>query len=336
MRRLIETDPLLEEKIRKVILKRKYKDFQHFAIVALENQALAEITDENPWITEGHQEVPSISHWSENQLIQINNKSNIMTLKAPDETEVVGQILWGQYYRFLPVKLATRVLANLSDQKLPKLYDFFDACTAEALKIRPMLVKIDKKERIEQGEKLSASFPTNEDKSMKRFANQYLMYVRSSDGKLDGMMPCLKFANMTVEDNNIRIGLTKFGLEFSRLQNPILDNTGTQALSQEEKEFLFNNIADNLPKEYEHMMTAISAISSGINSRDELNQTLSKFYSKHHNGDEWSEAVVNTMRSGLFSRMTELGVINREKKGRNVIYDLSDEGKRYLGGLRVA
>ena len=336
LRRLIETDALLEEKIRRAILKRKYKDFQHFAIIALENQALAEMTDENPWMPEEHQENLSTYNLAENQLTKINNKSTIITLPSPAETELVSQILWGQYYRFLPVKLATRVLSNLSEKKMPRLYDFLDACTAEALKLRPALVKIDKKERIEHGERLSASFPTNEDKSMKRFAHQYLVYIRGSDGKLDGMMPSLRFANITVEDNVVSIGLTKFGLDFSRIVNPTLDNTGTQPLSQEEKEFLFNHIADNLPKEYEHMMTSVSAISSGINSRDELNQTLSKFYSKYHSGDEWSEAVVNTMRSGLFSRMTELGIITRDKKGRNVTYDLSDEGKSHLGGLQVA
>lgn len=335
MRRLVEVDQTLEEKIRKVVLKRKYRDFQHFVTIALENQILAELTDDNPWVDEKISEIQASPSWSEHQLIQTTDKT-VMTLNLPGEAELVGKILWGQYYRFLPVKLAVRVLNNISEQQFPKLYDFWDTCTAEALKLRPSLSKIDQKERTEHGEKLSASFPTNEDKSMKRFAHQYLMYVRSSDGKLDGMMPSLKFVNIKVDNNTVRIGLTKAGLDFSRIKNPILDSTGTQALSQEEKDFLLNHIADNLPKEYEHMMTAISALDSGINSRDELNQTLSKFYSKYYGGDEWSDAVVNTMRSGLFSRMTELGIISREKKGRNVIYELSDDGKRYLGGLQVA
>lgn len=336
MRRLVEIDQALEEKIRKVILKRKYRDFQHFVSTSLENQILAESTDENPWTIEKTSEISVTSNRSENRLIPANNKTSVMTLDFPDKAELVGQILWGQYYRFLPVKLAVRVLSNISEQSLPRLYDFLDICTAEALKLRPTLVKIDQKERIEHGEKLSASFPTNEDKSMKRFANQYLMYIRSSDGKLDGMMPSLKFANVTIDNGVLKVGLTKAGLDFSRIENPILDNTGTQPFSQEEKDFMINHIADNVPKEYEHVMTAISALNSGINSRDELNQSLSKFYSKHYGGDEWSEAVVNTMRSGLFSRMTELGIITREKKGRNVIYSLSEDGKRYLGGLQIA
>ena len=68
-------------------------------------------------------------------------------------------------------------------------------------------------------------------------------------------------------------------------------------------------------------------------TRDELNAALKRYYSQYHKGSEWSDTVVNTMRSGLFSRLNELGLVRREKLGKNIRYHITEEGKKYLQNL---
>ena len=81
------------------------------------------------------------------------------------------------------------------------------------------------------------------------------------------------------------------------------------------------------------MTIALKAIEDGKKTRDELNAALKRYYSQYHKGSEWSDTVVNTMRSGLFSRLNELGLVRREKLGKNIRYHITEEGKKYLQNL---
>jgi hypothetical protein len=60
------------------------------------------------------------------------------------------------------------------------------------------------------------------------------------------------------------------------------------------------------------MAIALKAIEDGKKTRDEQNSALKDYYSQYQKGSEWSDTVVNTMRSGLFSRLNELGLMRRE------------------------
>jgi hypothetical protein len=149
-----------------------------------------------------------------------------------------------------------------------------------------------------------------------------------------GMMPELKLINVKSDGEGIaRIGLTNFGSQFAVLQNPAIDLTKPESLSSDEIDFLLNHIADNLPAEFEHMTVALKAIEDGKKTRDELNTALKGYYSQYHKGSEWSDTVVNTMRSGLFSRLNELGLVRREKLGKYIRYHITDAGKKYVQSL---
>jgi predicted transcriptional regulator len=39
------------------------------------------------------------------------------------------------------------------------------------------------------------------------------------------------------------------------------------------------------------------------------------------------------MRSGLFSRLNELGLVRREKHGKYIRYHITDVGKRYIQSI---
>jgi hypothetical protein len=146
-----------------------------------------------------------------------------------------------------------------------------------------------------------------------------------------GMMPELKLINIISDESMVvRIGLTKFGSQFALLQNPAIDLTKPESLSNEEIDFLVNHIADNLPAEFEHMTIALNAIKNGKKTRDELNPILKEYYVNYHKGTQWSDTVVNTMRSGLMGRLNELGLVRRQKHGKNLSYHITDIGEKYL------
>lgn len=168
---------------------------------------------------------------------------------------------------------------------------------------------------------------------MKRFATQYLIYVRVISSRLDGFLPSLKMVNILEEDEGTvtKIGLTDFGNEFAKLKNPIMDDSGVTALSQDEKKFITDHILKNLPNESLHIAHTLNLIKTGTDSRMELNKKLRKFYNKNFpNYVNWSDAVVNTMRAGLLGRIYELGLLGKKKEGKKVQYSVSDDGTRFL------
>jgi hypothetical protein len=347
LRRILDIDPQLELKIEGIIRMKGFSDFHHFATVALENQVAWETGD----ITG-----KGVTHALDLQISQLNKAvppgnevldatltANEKLLRMPSQMpelshlpipENANNILWGQYYRFLPVKVGVRVLLNMYTEHLPELRDFTEKVTKVALPLRHQFAKMDRMDRRSFGELLSATFPTNDEKSVKRFVNQYILHLRTSDMTLLGMMPELKLINVISDENGIaKIGLTNFGSQFALLQNPAIDLTKPESLSGDEIDFLLNHIADNLPAEFEHMTIALKAIENGKKTRDELNAALKGYYLRYHKGSEWSDTVVNTMRSGLFSRLNELGLVRREKHGKYIRYHITDVGKKYIQSL---
>ena len=347
LRRILDIDPQLELKIQEIIRAKGFPDFHHFATVALENQVAWEtgditgngvtntldlqISQLNKAVPPGNEALEAALTANENLLRMPSQEPKLSHLPLPENAD---SILWGQYYRFLPVKVGVRVLLNMYTEHFPELRDFTEKVTNVALTLRHQLAKLDRMDRRSFGELLSATFPTNDEKSVNRFVNQYMLHLRTSDMTLLGMMPELKLINVKSDGEGIaRIGLTNFGSQFALLQNPAIDLTKPESLSGDEINFLLNHIADNLPAEFEHMTIALKAIEDGKKTRDDLNAALKGYYSHYHKGSEWSYTVVNTMRSGLFSRLNELGLVKREKHGKYIRYHITDHGKKYVQSI---
>jgi hypothetical protein len=347
LRRILDIDPQLELKIEGIIRAKGFRDFHHFVTVALENQVAWEtgditgngvpntldlqISQLNKAVPPGNEALEAALTANENLLRMPSQEPKLSHLPLPENAD---RILWGQYYRFLPVKVGVRVLLNMYTEHFPELRDFTEKVTNVALTLRHQLAKLDRMDRRSFGELLSATFPTNDEKSVNRFVNQYMLHLRTSDMTLLGMMPELKLINVKSDGEGIaRIGLTNFGSQFALLQNPAIDLTKPESLSGEEINFLLNHIADNLPAEFEHMTIALKAIEDGKKTRDELNAALKGYYSQYHKGSEWSDTVVNTMRSGLFSRLNELGLVRREKHGKYIRYHITEAGEKYIQNI---
>lgn len=246
--------------------------------------------------------------------------SNVKTLPDISRDSVPRFPLWGQYYRFLPLKLVVRVLANLSIDEPPKLEIAREICVDIATKVGQTLKHSHKE--------LSTTFPEDSEKSKTRFANQYVGHVKSPNKLLVGMSEELLFINIMHD----RMGLTSHGITFAKLRNPVIDDGEfSQSLSEDESMFLIKHIMNNVKDEAEHILHLLKGLKETPLTRIELNKHMEIFYRRYYNGREpWSPQMIETMRAGLTSRAIELGLIGKEKKKSRVYYYITNKGLKVL------
>jgi hypothetical protein len=245
------------------------------------------------------------------------------SLKEPEEGMAW---IWGQTNKLFPVKVGVRVLYSLLDDGQWYSFDEFakEASDFASVLGRHLRSYEDRKGKL-RTEKISHGLPSgDEEKSRLRYRSHFLANIRG-DGKLDGAMCFYRFANiMTDEKGRVLIGITKPGMDFAKIINPVIDNEDyDSSLSDEEISFLIEHIFRNIKGEKNAFMWLLGKLSSGYTDRNEINKALQNDY-----GERWetSEAVINTQRAGLMARMDELGLIDKTRAGINVSYCLSEAG----------
>jgi hypothetical protein len=361
-KRIIDISPELERKIWAKIKVGAYSSFDHLVSISLENQLLADEGGQGAWgLGAPLERTPSleVEVVPREQGARVRSRKSggrpeertlppkklggpwaappsVVTVPEPADDRLMGGVLWGQFYRFLPTKSALRVLASSSTKSQPSFALFKIEATAEAEQVGSALLEMDQSLGRKFGERLSTSFPAADDKSRHRYRAQYLGYVRTGDGKLEGLLPQLKFVDITRGEGGDVIGITPAGLEFAKIENPLIDQgvagEGASAFSKTEAEFLLNHIQAKLPAEYEHMRFLAETIRDGISKREPLNQRMKQFYSEKSMGSSlWSDEHVNTMRAGVTSRLYELGLLERERGADGVEYGLTELGRKFLG-----
>lgn len=257
------------------------------------------------------------------------------TVSAPDESRLDEGPLWGQYNRIFPVKLVTRGLANVlleatgvknGEEGWIALPSFRPRVAAVAREVGMNVATYDEQAGRTRGEKLAAGLPTGDDaeKSMDRFQTHFVGRVEHGD-ELTGAPPHLSLVNIT-SGSPQKIGLTDAGREFASLYNPLLDEgaNADQALSQEERQFYTTHIHDIRPDEYAAMQKVVQAITEGDDRPNALTERVAYI------DPEWSNSQAQTIRSGLTSRMYELGLLDRRRVGqRGIAYELTAEGEAF-------
>jgi hypothetical protein len=265
--------------------------------------------------------------------------------------------MWGQVNRIFPIKLGLRVLyMMLNDDQAVELETFREKSADIAFEFAKMLRANERTKNISRDEKVSTGLPLDNDsertnlvlraqknqrleeissymkheeyKSKLRYKSHFLASVRK-DGRLDGAMPFLKFVNIKKHNKeDFYIGLTEAGLEFAKLENLIIEKKDfSKSLSESEANFYLNHIEKNVRGEYNAIKWLLNKLKSGITEREIINQVL-----KSEFGEIWnvSDAVINTQRAGLMARMSELGLIDKEKEGIHVKYSISEKSKYFL------
>lgn len=241
-------------------------------------------------------------------------------------------VLPGLISRLLPVKFAVRVLYSIlgtTGKETVELHSFLDKVGEYALRMGDRLAEQDRASGRRREEGFAAGFPTSSrdaGKSKDRYRNLFVASVRSKERRADGALPFLKLSVLREVRGEVHIGLTSAGGEFARISNPVIDGTPEHdvALSIDERNFLIEHVRRWVPGEYKAAQLVLAAVNEGITDRSALNEILAAEW------DSWSADQVNSWRSGLLSRLSELGLLERLRDGRTLEYRVSRSGRKLL------
>lgn len=238
------------------------------------------------------------------------------------------------------MKIVTRVAANLArinGSGRLSLITLQEAAADEARGLGTQIEKADRSMGRKRGTIIAAALPIGrgKDKAKLRFKNQFVGYLASNKNgeekhqfKVEGAAPTLKFLDIRKEEDMIVAGITDFGLKFACFPNPVIDSKDfSTPFSPEEVTFLLDHVASQLPQEAKLIQLILSSVKEGVASPEELNE---KVRSTHA---EWKKSQPITMRAGVVSRISELGLLGREKDGVKVTYKLTELGEKYLARL---
>jgi hypothetical protein len=344
MRYLVDITPKHAQLIQKQLDKGNYVSLSQFISTAVENQLSLEENDiqglvpYQPIVEELKTDyaVPERNvkiDFEKYRLINISG--NAVTIDSPEFKNLVFASqkipenkvwIWGQINKIFPVKLGLRILHQLlSVNQSMELSEFLDIAAREAIIVGNKIKEYEKANNKMRDEKISAALPSSDEKSQNRYKFQFMAYKRK-DKLLDGAMAIMRFCNVYEEKKKQMIGITEPGLKFSTISNPVLDNDDFDlSLNEEESLFYINHIKENIKGEYAAMRWILEKIDGGKDTRELLNNEIEKTYKKIWDA---TDAVINTQRAGITARMTELGLIEKEKNGIYVKYRVSEIGKK--------
>ena len=254
--------------------------------------------------------------------------------------------LSGYYNRLLPVKFVLRMLAaltlncesfdkdhgwDLEIDETVKLSELRETSWQTASYAKETLQLFDKffEAKGKTGAKISVGFPTKDEKSKERFVSQFVGSRRKNE--LTGALFDMGFANMPtfLGMSTEEVFFTPFGWRFAMLENPVIDETEGWAdrwsgkFSEEEVDYLLAHFKENVPAEWEFMVSIAEMIRDGIDDATKMNTALIS-------QREWNRSKASVYRTGVLARMQELGLVDREKSGVNVTFILTDSGKTKL------
>ncbi|MFC2081998.1 hypothetical protein ACFLR0_02320 [Candidatus Bipolaricaulota bacterium] len=331
--------------INKLISLGKYESVDQFLAISLRNQLVIENVSQQETRSNVREEreVPveepprnvtahSIKRRSEWSAVSVD-------LEQLPSQEGITEPLWGQYYRYLPLKLALRVIAAHAMSDPVDLEQATDLATTEAAILSGLLRHADDLRKPLGLLSLSVGFPNgrNPEKSRNRYASQYVGAF-SRSGQLYGFASDIGFLVHPENSGETAIQLTSAGARFTAISNPILDNGDlNEPLSSEEVDYLLGRIAARMPGERIQLSGVLKSISEGASDPSELRECMAEIYRNElrqmWQKNPWSDNKVALMVSGATSRLIEMGHVERKRQGQHVSYVLTGNWEGALGTL---
>lgn len=346
MKYIIDMPRNLLEEIRKILKRGEYNNINELVITSLENQISLESGEKieedlfstvirMPKTMIVREKIAAYNQKNHTNYLSIKEIKNIKTFPPPDikqlqfpDKDYNTSWLWGQINRIFPIKVGLRILLNMQNEKKDyiNLNDFQIKAGEVAKEFGQKLLEVDNELKRKRDKKVSTALPIGdkEEKAIARYTTQFLA-IKRKNGILDGAMTRLKFVNIKQIKKENFIGLTNEGLEFTKLENPIIDlnHYSEKTLSDEEVNFYIKHIKKYVPEELNPLKTILKIISNGVTSVTEIDKEIKKIK------PEWTDIIITTQRSGTLGRLNELRMLIKEKKGVEVIYTISDNGKRF-------
>jgi len=255
---------------------------------------------------------------------------------APGQPVPLDRWVLGQHNRLLPAKLNSRALIRLFADTLKGLpiAPTAERLAGEAAVFGDYLSALDEAKKTSRDEALSTAFPTtaeDADKGRTRYANQFVVY-QNGRGELSGLMMDLKLINVVTQKKERFIVPTHFAWEFARLANPVIDSPGegiTEKFSPEERALLIRHIVTSVPVECFAYRAILKAVQAGNNTPEKIDAAL-KAHVAEDRAQKLSQSFLASQRSGAVSRMSDLGLVERQREGVRVFYVATDRGRDFL------
>jgi hypothetical protein len=255
---------------------------------------------------------------------------------APGQVVPLDRWVLGQENRLLPAKVNARALVRLfleNPKGLP-ISETAERIAASAAALGDYLSALDETRKAPRDDALATAFPTtaeDAEKGRARYANQFVVY-QNSRGELSGLMVDLKLINIAPQRKERLIVPTRVAWEFARLPNPVLDrglDSQVEKFTPEERSLIMRHIASSVPVEAFAYRAILEAVRDGHNSPDTIDAAL-KIYVPAERAEKFSQSFLASQRSGAVSRMSDLGLIERQREGVRVYYTATDEGLAFL------
>jgi hypothetical protein len=232
--------------------------------------------------------------------------------------------VFGQVNRLFPLKLACRWLATaaIRDGRWPDITAISRPLGTTAGIVGSVLARWDADAGRKRDELLATGLPRNgNDASQDRFLTQFVARATKAGEVYSGAICQYELARY----GHWGFALTDRGLAFSDLENPVLDAhdpATTTALSPAETDFLVRQVAEFVPAERDDMKVILAAVRAGCKTPSELTKAVARKFERLAR----TESMVQTHISGLIARLGDLRLLRRSWQGRNVQYELGDEG----------
>jgi hypothetical protein len=348
MRFVVDLPPELVDGINRLIREGRYRSIQDFLFAAAQNQVyeveqssdIVTVPQENIILSRSHS--PQALDRATHQTSDVDYRlltpdlanGKVETVPPPEPSQVAGE-MYGLWNRFFPVKITTRVLANMlkGDGARVPLEALQENASRNARALGKLLLKKERDLGRKRHDMIATALPTKRDefKAKGRFKSHFVGYLskRGKEVRIEGAPAVLRFINISKgEDGHDQVGLTAAGLRFALLGNPVIDQEDfNSSLSDEERRFLIEHISVELPEERKLMRYLLQSIKGGAANPHALQEEVKKL---RPTLNERTELV--TFRSGLLSRMSELRLLTRARNGVSVRYHVTSEGERFLEG----
>ena len=117
-----------------------------------------------------------------------------------------------------------------------------------------------------------------------------------------------------------------WGVQF-QIKNPIIDDKiYEEVLSSEEREFLIELIQEELPKEYNEMLTILKLVKNEAQDTQTLKEKITQLK------PELNENQITIFLSGILNRLVDLKLLIRRYDSLSYIYEVSSEGDIIIYG----
>lgn len=324
----INIDPTLYTAIEQSVASGKYSDVEQFFTVAARNQLALEKSAghaptalsaalpsaEDAISQDGSAPATGVTD-AVHALLRAVPASSTEPLREPETLDDESLVLWGQVNRVLPIAVGVRVLANLAASRetgVP-VEEWHNSATAAAVALRPYLRELDDASGRRHGSLWSTALPDETPASANRYASQFLGFPR--DGTPEGGAAFLGF--VTFDSDGTVAQLTTAGAEWAAFPNPIFDGEETPArtFSIDEAAFFLDHLRAHRPAEFQFLQRVSALVEQG-GSRTQLDEALAREY------PQW-EKYIGTMRAGALGRISDLGLLERTRRGLTVDYALT-------------